>query len=61
MLKSIIKNFKKDNIHYALIGGYALGLLGVSRNTFDLDFLVNKKDREKLKTILSRYQYEIKY
>ena len=61
VLKSIIKDFIKNDIRYALIGGYALGILGISRNTFDLDFLVNREDREKLKSILSKYQYEVRY
>lgn len=61
VLKSIIKDFNNNSIRYALIGGYALGILGISRNTFDLDFLVNRDDRGKLKSILSNYQYEIKY
>ena len=60
VLKSIIRDFNNNSIRYALIGGYALGILGISRNTFDLDFLVNRDDREKLKSILSKYQYEIK-
>ena len=61
VLKSIIRDFINNGIRYALIGGYALGILGISRNTFDLDFLVDKRDKNKIKNILSNYQYEIKY
>jgi len=61
VLKSIVTRLNEENVNYAIIGGYAFGLLGISRNTFDLDLLVDKKDRETLKRILSFYYYEIKY
>ncbi|MGQ9615123.1 MAG: nucleotidyltransferase [Spirochaetota bacterium] len=61
VIKSVIKDFKEYKINYALIGGYAFGLWGVSRNTFDLDFLIDKKYRNELKNILAKYYYDVKY
>ena len=39
VLKKLIKEFEKNDIRYALIGGFAVGLLGSGRSTMDLDFM----------------------
>ena len=44
IFKFLLENFKKDNIHYALIGGLALAASGYARATQDIDFLIDKKD-----------------
>ncbi len=44
VLRFLIFEFDKHNIDYALIGGFALGILGIIRATMDMDFLVKKDD-----------------
>lgn len=57
VLKLIITTFNEKKVNYSLIGGYALGFLGVSRNTFDIDFLLDKKDKNIVKEILNKSSY----
>lgn len=54
----IIKKFDEEKVRYGLIGGFAIGVLGISRSTVDLDFLVNKDDIKKIERILSSIGYE---
>ncbi|MFN3551228.1 MAG: nucleotidyl transferase AbiEii/AbiGii toxin family protein [Endomicrobiia bacterium] len=61
VLKLVIKNFKKENVRYALIGGFALGCLGISRTTVDLDFLVDKDDLPKIDKIMKDLGYKCRY
>jgi len=61
VLEVIIKNFEEEGVRYALIGGFALGVLGVPRATVDLDFLVLKEDLPKVDRIMQRNNYECKY
>lgn len=60
-LTALIGAFKKENINYALIGGFALGILGVPRSTVDLDFLVGCDDLEKLDRIMKSLGYDCIY
>lgn len=53
----LIGDFKKENIRYALIGGFAMGALGIVRATMDLDFLIHFQDLPKLETIMRKYNY----
>ena len=50
--------FEKENIRYALMGGFALGLWGGSRSTVDLDFLVHRDDIGKVHEIMTKAGYE---
>ncbi|MCM8784188.1 MAG: nucleotidyltransferase family protein [Candidatus Omnitrophica bacterium] len=59
VLRKILKEFRKGNIHYALIGGFALGALGIPRATFDLDFLVEAEELEALDKILRKLGYHL--
>jgi len=52
--EQLIKAFTGDNIHYALIGGFALGLWGSGRSTLDMDFLIDRDDLSKVGTIMER-------
>ena len=61
VLPLIIKEFEKNNVRYALIGGFALGLLGVSRATVDIDFLVERDDIDKVENILQKFGYKCVY
>jgi hypothetical protein len=60
-LELILKDFSQNKIRYSLIGGFALGLFGISRTTVDLDFLVHKDDVDKIDKIMKDYQYECVY
>jgi len=57
----ILEGFQKENIRYGLIGGFALGLLGVSRSTIDLDFIVHRDDLIKIDKIMKSNGYECIY
>lgn len=59
IFKFLLENFKKDNIHYALIGGLALAASGYARATQDIDFLIDKKDLPKIKQMLAFFQYDL--
>ncbi len=58
VLGALIDDFNKENIRYALIGGFALGALGIPRATVDLDFLVEKDDLPKVDKIVASQGYE---
>jgi len=59
ILQKLLTEFEKDNIRYALIGGFAMGLWGGSRSTVDLDFLVHRDDMQKVHGIVTALGYEI--
>ncbi len=61
VLSALIKRFDENNIRYALMGGFALGLWGVGRTTVDIDLLVNRDDMEKVDLIMKEIGYECKY
>jgi hypothetical protein len=57
VLKTLISEFSRLQIRSAVIGGFALGVLGVPRQTMDLDFLVHRDDLEKLDKALTALGY----
>ena len=61
VLQIILKEFEKKGVRYGLIGGFALGVLGVSRATLDLDFLVLKEDLPKVQEIMAELDYKCAY
>ncbi|MCP4403993.1 MAG: nucleotidyltransferase family protein [bacterium] len=61
VLGMLLDDFEEHQIEYALIGGFALGVLGIARNTIDLDLLAHKKDLEAIDLILSSHLYRLKY
>lgn len=61
VLDVMLKNFQKGNIRYGLIGGFALGALGIPRATIDLDFLVHREDLAKIDMIMKHNGYECVY
>lgn len=61
VLEKIIKEFGKENVRYALMGGFALGLWGVGRATVDIDFLVDRDDLVKVDKIMHDSGYECKF
>ena len=61
VLSTLLKRFDDENIGYALMGGFALGLWGAGRSTVDLDFLVRRDDMDKAGAIMFETGYEVKY
>ncbi len=61
VLKLILDEFQKENVRYALMGGFALGVLGVPRATVDMDFLVHRDDLFKIEKIMKDNNYECVY
>jgi hypothetical protein len=59
VLRKLIPDFEKNDIRYALIGGFALGVWGIPRATMDLDFLIHKDDLNKLDKILIKKGYKL--
>ena len=57
VLKTMISEFSRLEIRCAGIGGFALGVLGVPRQTLDLDFLVHRDDLQKLDRSLTALGY----
>lgn len=58
---NLVKGFDVSGVRYALIGGFAVGLWGVQRNTFDLDFLVHRDDLPKVDETMARLGYRLRH
>ncbi len=54
----LLDDFEKENVRYALIGGFALGALGVPRSTVDIDFLIHRDDLSRVDKIMKKNNYE---
>ncbi len=54
----ISNEFKKSGIPVLLIGGFAINFYKVSRETADIDFLINKNDYDKVREILTGSGYD---
>lgn len=61
VLSLIEDDFSRENIRWALIGGFALGALGVHRATIDLDFIIYRGDWEKVDKIMKIHGYRCVY
>jgi hypothetical protein len=61
VLRLILDRFHLEGVHYAVIGGFALGVLGVPRSTIDLDFLVLREDLGKIDKIMKDNGYDCAY
>lgn len=57
----ITKEFEKEKVEYALIGGFAMGAIGLVRATADLDFMVNARDLPRVEAIMKKYGYRAVY
>src|SRR3974390_3382735 len=58
VLHELLKVFQQEKTRYALMGGFALGALGVARTTLDMDFLVHRDDLDKLHKRLTSLGYK---
>jgi len=54
----LVKEFGSREIPYALIGGFAMGALGVARSTIDLDFLVASESLNDVEAIMLALGYK---
>ena len=61
VLDLLLKDFEKEGIRYAMMGGFGLGALGIMRSTMDLDFLVDHNDLSKIQAIMKKYDYDCVY
>jgi len=61
VLKKLLAAFEEQQVRYALMGGFAMGLWGVSRATVDLDFLVHREDMTRVSDIMRPMGYECRY
>ena len=59
--EQVLQLFRYESIRFALIGGYAIGLWGVSRSTVDMDFLIHRDDLNTLDRIMAGMGYERRY
>ncbi|MDP8216123.1 MAG: nucleotidyltransferase [Candidatus Kaelpia imicola] len=59
VLKKMLKELQDKEIRYSLIGGFGMGVLGITRATFDIDFLIHKSDLDKLHKIVTNIGYEL--
>jgi hypothetical protein len=58
VLEKLVAAFAEQNIRYALMGGFAMGLWGGSRSTVDVDFLILSDDMTKVNTIMTGLGYK---
>lgn len=61
VLSVITKEFKARGVRFALIGGIGMSLRGAVRATVDIDFLVNKGDLEKIRSVMEDNGYRCIY
>ena len=61
VFEKLLSEFDRQNVRYALIGGFALGLWGLGRATVDIDFLVMRDDMLKVDAIMTHLGYECRH
>ena len=61
VLRDLAAALADQKVRHALIGGFALGALGVGRATMDLDFLVDREDMPLMDGIMAARRYRILY
>lgn len=55
----LLETFQCKNIDFALIGGFALQSVGITRTTGDIDLLILSQDSKKVKDIMIKHGYEL--
>ena len=62
LYEEILREFQKQKVKYIIVGGIAFNLLGGSRNTLDLDMLVEMTDDNlrRVVTILKKAGFHVK-
>lgn len=59
VFKFILETFQREKIDFALIGGFALQVAGITRTTGDIDMIVLREDKAKIKDIIIKHRYKI--
>jgi len=57
-LSLLVDEFEKNDVRYAIIGGFAIGALGIPRSTIDLDFLVASDALGRVEPIMLELGYK---
>ncbi len=57
VLTTLLALLEQGQIRYGVVGGFALGILGVPRATQDFDLLVDREDLSRVHSILKRLGY----
>ena len=57
----IVKEFKEEEINFAIIGGLALQSYGITRTTQDIDFLILAENKEKIKELMIKGGFNLLY
>ena len=61
VLFELVSEFNEHEVPYALIGGFALGALGIPRATMNLGFLVARGALPRVDEIMHRRGYRLRY
>jgi len=59
VFKFLIDTFERENIDFALMGGFALQASGLTRTTRDIDLVILSENSSKIKDILLKTGYEL--
>ncbi len=57
VFEKVISSFEEKDLQYGLIGGFALGVMGILRATMDIDILLLVDDLDKADKILTGCMY----
>ena len=57
VFEKVISSFEKEKLQYGLIGGFALGVMGILRSTMDIDILLLVDNLDKADRILTDSMY----
>ena len=55
----LFKEFQKEKVDFAIIGGFALQAYGLARTTQDIDFLVLVDNKDKVKDIMTKGEFNL--
>jgi predicted nucleotidyltransferase len=61
VLRDLVSDFNERDVPYAMMGGSALGALGISRATMDVDFLVARDALPQVDEIMQRRGYRLRF
>jgi len=61
VFEKLLTFFHENNVRYALMGGFALGVYGVVRSTLDIDFLAHQDDMATIHNGMVELGYKLHY
>lgn len=59
IFKFLIENLLREKIDFALMGGFALQAVGITRTTRDIDLLILSEASPKVKNLMLKHGYEL--